>query len=163
MKKTILIILATIFGVIFLCVSCGLIATLAYNETYKTETNLRVDFLFPEDMKVNKEYDLKIELKNTGNKAITVKSVEFPTQVLSGIEIVNSNPEIISKDAMDIMGLQYVEHIFTPFTINAGETFTITMKIKTLSSGFYSGDYTVYLDRLYNQVETYETFTIKEL
>jgi hypothetical protein len=155
--------LIVVLSLCILCTLCSVGSYYLYTEAYKTPENLSVEFIVEdEDLNVGEDSEIIVKFKNTGNTDIKIASIETPYSVSEGIKINSTNPAYESTDIIELGDWKFVNYVFKDLVIPANSEKDVVFDITAKNSGYYSGGFTVYTDRMYNQIESFVSFYISE-
>lgn len=155
--------LIIVLGLCMLCTLCGIGSYFLFQEAYKTPENLSVEYIInEEELVVGENSTITVKFNNTGSSDITIASIEFPYSVTEAIEVKKSNPEYKSADFIELGDWKYLDYVYEGLTIPANSEKELIFDISVKNSGYYSGEFTVYTDRMYNQIESFVSFYISD-
>lgn len=156
MNKKIVLILSSIFGLLFL-VAIGIIIFI-YIFT-KTPEGIEISIIGKPSVSIDENFEIKVEIENTTNKERTLTSIDIGNTYLAGIQIHDSNPpttEVIDSTNTKITE-PFVSYYFEKI-IKPNSTETILFNATAVSEGDFDGSIDVCINGIatcvYNKIRT---------
>lgn len=156
MNKKLIVIVSSLFGLIFLLV-LGVIIFI-YKFT-KTPEGINVTISGKPNISIDEDLQIQVEIENTTNKERTLDSIDIGDTYLAGIQIHDSNPP--TKEVIDSADIKIIEPFVTYSfikTIKPNSKETITFNATAVSVGDFDGSIDVCVDGManciYNKIRT---------
>jgi hypothetical protein len=138
-----------VIGLVVVGALCACIGGVAYfASSLVAETNtIRTDVtLDVETVAVGQTITITAEVENVDLDAITIRAVGLESDLLDGAEVVSIDPSFRATEERSYP----VVGDWTEYTLGrripGGEKFTITITLQATQPGFYSGDFSVWVD-----------------
>jgi hypothetical protein len=156
MNKKLIVIVSSLFGLIFLLVIGIVIFIYLFT---KTPEGINVTINGKPNISVDENFQITVEIENTTDKERTLDSIDIGDTYLAGIQIHDSNPS--TKEVIDSADIKIIEPFVTySFVkkIEPNSKETITFNATAVSIGDFDGSIDVCVDGManciYNKIRT---------